>query len=63
MGGAKSKGTGAFMADRSIRRPEMRILLEDKWLRQMTVITTVWFVLVFAAGLSLIAFAGAFATL
>lgn len=41
----------------------MHTVLEDEWLRQITVITTMWFVLVFAAGISLIIFAGAFATL
>lgn len=41
----------------------MRELLEDRWMAEMAIITTVWFVLVLAAGISLIAFSGAFATL
>jgi len=41
----------------------MSELLEDEWLRKMTVITTAWFVLVIAAGLALIAFSGAFASM
>lgn len=41
----------------------MRELMEDEWLRKITIITTVWFVLVFAAGISLVAFSGVFAAM
>lgn len=62
-------GIGEYNWDRRVydrqvdTSPRMHTLMEDEWLRQITVITTMWFVLMFAAGISLILFAGAFATL